>query len=405
MEAHFALIALFFLMTVICLFSLFQRIEPVKGYVHPVFSVFFACVFFLLGDSFPAVFMNLVYAETQVIALFSLFMFLYYRALETGKSRYYIAALAAAVYSSYCKEPVFGSFLVVAASNFLFGYKNQSKKEKLFYAALTANGVLFVVLYVLFSQKNARLYNEGIVTIYGLQYVVSILRRNPLLMVMTIFGLFRLGAIVIKKDRGHLYYDSLLFAGIAYTFAYVLLHLNAGYYFMPSIVLFLPLLVYWVKYWHQTKKHRALAAFGLFALICFYHIENIAAVSDTWRERKAFIPYMSNLLSEYNEGEVFVWYESDNVVDDDTFYKAVRDWRKVVENAFLNYVNKSEGKEFFTLSRNMREIDWHKNMLFFYPAENDKNQPMPETLVETLNENDFELFLDSYSVLIYKRRE
>jgi hypothetical protein len=404
-EAHFALIALFYAITVMCLFFLFRSIEPVKGRIHPAFSVFFACAFFLLGSAFYGIYTCLIYPETQVVMFFAIFMFMYYRALETDKKRYYIAALMAAIYSSYCKEPVFGAFLVVAVSNLLFGYKNQSKKDKVFYAALIANGILFITMYYLFSYRNAaRFYNEGRVEIQGLRFILSIFVKTPMLAIGMVFGLFRLIAIIVKKDRKHLYYDSLLFSGIAYTFAYMLLHLNGDYYFLPSIILFLPSIVYWIKYLYQTNKNRALAVFGFIMAICLYNnISDVPYIVNTWQERRTFIPYISTLLSEYNDGKEFIWYESDNTLTGNTFYRAGRDWKKYIENAFLNYMNKSEEKDFFTVSKNMDEIGSYKNVLFFYPVDNDQNQPVPDSLLNALHNNNFELFADSYGVLIYKR--
>jgi hypothetical protein len=401
-EAHFALIALFYSVSVICLFLLFNRIEPIKGHVHPLFSGFFACTFFLLGHAFCSVFMSLIYPEAQVIMLFSFFIIMYYQALKTDKKRYYIAALIVAIYSTYCKEPVSGAFLVLAVSNLLFGYKTQSKRETVFYAALIANGILFIVLYYFISYKNtSRFYNEGRIEIYGLQFIISILRNNPQLIIMAIFVVLRFAAIIIKKDRDHLYYDSLLFAGTAYSAAYILLHLSSSYYFLPSMTLFLPSLVYWMKYFYQTKKHYALAIFGSIMVIYFINIKMIPGIQSKWQERKEFIPYMSGLLSEYNRGKEFVWYESDNVITNNTFYMAVRNWKKYIENAFLNYMNKSEKKEFFTVSRNMDDIGLYENISFFYPVDNDQSQPIPDSLIKVLDDNNFELFTDSYGVLIY----
>jgi hypothetical protein len=405
-EAHFVLVALFFSVSAVCLFLLFTRIEPVKGRAHPVFTLFFSCTFFLLGESFCSIFMHLIFPETQVIMLFSVFMLMYYRALETDKKRYYIAALLAAVYSSYCKEPVFGALLVVAASNHLFRYKNQSARERVFHTALIANGILFITLYYLFSFRSSTgFYNEGRVAVSGARFIISILSRNPVLIIMFIFALFRFGAIIVKKDKEHLYYDSLLFAGTAYSFAYVLLHLNGGYYFLPSIILFLPSLVYWVKYWYQTNKNYALPVFGCVMLLWFYNIGGIVpGIPNTWKDRSEFMPYIATLHAEYKEGKKFIWYESDNTINDNTFYKAARGWRKYTENAFLNYTDKSEGVEFFTVIKNMDEVDLNENVLFFYPVDNDQGQPMPSLLAEKLSGHNFEVFLDSYGILIYRQR-
>jgi hypothetical protein len=347
--------------------------------------------------------MRLIFPETQGIMLFSIFMLMYYRALETDKKRYYIAALMAAVYNSYCKEPVFGAFLVIAAFNLFFGYKKQSQREKIFYSALVVNAVFFIALYYFISFRNATgFYNEGRVDIHGLKFIGSILSKTPVLIVMMIFGLFRLGAVITRRDREHLYYDSLLFAGIAYTFAYMLLHLNDDYYFLPSIILFLPSLIYWIKYLYQTKKHYALSVFWFIMIIYFFNIETVPGILKTWQNRENFIPYISNLLSEYNKGKKFIWHESDNMTTGSMFYRT-SSWKKHVENAFLNYKNGSEGKEFFTLSKNIDEVGSYKNALFFYPVENNQNQPMPDNLIKALSDNDFKLLAGSHGVLIYKQ--
>jgi hypothetical protein len=247
---------------------------------------------------------------------------------------------------------------------------------------------LFIVLYYLVSYKNAEsFYNSGRVEIHGLQFVLSILKRTPMLAIGIVFGIFRFGAIIIKKDRKHLYYDSLLSSGIAYIFAYMLLHLDIGYYFLPAIILFLPSIVFWTKYLYQTNKSHTIAAFGLIIAICSDNSgSNIQGILNAWQERKKFIPYISTLLSEYNDGKEFIWYESDNALTDNTFYKAIRSWRKHTGNVFLNYKNKSEGKDFFTVSKNMDEIGSYKDILFFYPVDNDQNQPMPDGLLNLLHD-------------------
>jgi hypothetical protein len=114
------------------------------------------------------------------------------------------------------------------------------------------------------------------------------------------------------------------------------------------------------------------------------------------------MPYVADLLFEYNEGKEFVWYESDNSILDYTHWIAARNWRKVIENVFLNYLNKTEEKEFFTV-KNIESINMTQNLLFFYPIDNDQYQPMSNDLVTALQDNGFELYKDSYGVLIYKK--
>jgi hypothetical protein len=405
-EAHFAVISIIFMVTLFCLYFLFKRIEPVKtAYAYSIFSCFFACTFFLLGGSFSLVFLDLPYPETQVIMLFAVFMLMYYKALKTDKIQYYIVAFLSTVYSTYCKEPVFGVFSVIAFFNYLFRYDKKSNREKIFYIALIANGVLFIILYYFLSFKNASgFYNEDRVSSNAIEFLLSVLIGNPVLIIMFCFGLIRLYSIIVRKERDYLFYDGLLFAGIAYIFAFFILHLSAEYYFLPSIILFLPSLVHWMKY--LLEKKRVLAITLFIVLLPFYSYnfgQTGARMMDIYRQRKEFMPYITNLLSDYNNGKEFTWYESDDRVTDNTFYIAVRDWRKHIENAFLNYLNKSEGMDFFVVEHNMDHVTMNQNVLFFYPVDNDQNQPMRNELAKILQDNNFALYKDSYGVLIYKQ--
>jgi len=405
-EAHFAVISIFYIVTVFCLYSLFNKIEPVKTRdMYSLFNRFFSVFFFLLGNSFSSVFLCLIYPETQVIMLFSIFMLSYYKALKTDKIRYYAAAIISAVYSTYCKEPVFGAFFIIAFVNYLFRSNKKTKKEKIFYMALAINGILFIILYYFLSFKNATgFYNEDRVSITGLKFLLSIFKETPVLIIMFWFGLIRLYSVIFRREKGYLYYDSLLFAGVGYVCAYFLLHLNDGYYFLPSIILFLPSLVQWIKYFFEKKRVFSVVLFIILLPLCVNnYLRIIAEIRGTWRERQEFIPYITTLLSYHNDGKEFIWYESDNRITDNTFYIAVRDWRKHIENAFLNYLNKSERIDFFVVKKSMDNITMSQNVLFFYPVDNNQNQPMQDTLVKLLRDNNFVLIKDNYGILIYKQ--
>ncbi|MDR0568852.1 MAG: glycosyltransferase family 39 protein, partial [Spirochaetaceae bacterium] len=341
-SAHYTLIALFFAVTAVCLYLLFEKIVKESGGAHPLFALFFACSFFVTGSAFPQIFMSLIFPETPLIMLFAVFMLVFYKARETDKTRYYIAAFLAAGYASYCKEPVFGAFLVIAVANYIFNFKNQSEKEKLFHAALIVNGIIFPILYYLLSYRNATgFYNEGRVASGVLRFIVSIFVKNPALILMYVFGFTRFLTVVFKKDRAHIFCDTLLFAGMAYVFAYILLRLDADYYFMPAIIFSMPSLVFWTCDVYRKNRNRALAAFGLLLILFTFNGRGVAGVDGIYRDRREFMPYISRLLEDYRAGKKFIWYESDNRISENTFYIAVRNWKKHIENAFLNFQNKT----------------------------------------------------------------
>jgi len=403
-EAHFAFLPVFFIMSYVCLYSLFNKIEPFRNRKHPVLSLFFASTFFLLGNTFFVIFMFLILPETPGIMLFSIFMLMYYKALETDKIKYYVIALLAAAYNTYCKEPVFGVFLVIAFTNHLFRYKKESKRERIFYTGLIVNAVLFLVLYYFFSYRNTKVFYNSIVyekigeTVDRVHFLIT----NPILIIIFLFGLIRLYYITIKKDRKHLYYDSLLFAGIAYTFAYIALKMTTNdYYFMPSIILFLPSLVYWTKYMYEKKRKYALCLFFMLVPIYVYNSGWAAITTKAiWKERQEFTPYITNLLSEYNSDKEFVWYRE---------MELDSDWEKNIYYFFLNYFNKSAKTEFFTVeNRALDSIDLKQNTLLFIPLTNNSLPPREfrktlDEFIETLQENNFELYNDRYNTLIYKQ--
>jgi hypothetical protein len=115
------------------------------------------------------------------------------------------------------------------------------------------------------------------------------------------------------------------------------------------------------------------------------------------------MPYITNLLSEYNNYDKFIWYESDNKLTENTYYAAYRRWQKHILNAFLNYQNKTKKKEFFITIKPHDNFDVSQNILFFYPACNDQWQPMQDVLVSTLQENNFILYEDYRGIFVYKR--
>jgi hypothetical protein len=337
-ELYYASVVPCFVIALLCLYALCNKIWLYGNGRPSFFPVFFACTSFVLALPFTQVFMNLIYPETPLIALFSFFALMYYRALVTDKRRYYAAAFCAAVYATYCKEPVFGVFGIVAMVNHLFRFKNESKREKFFYMALIINGILFVCLYYfLVFTKVTRFYNEGRADDGRLRLMLGVLRGEPILALMFLFGFFRLFCIIVKKDRQHLFFDSLLLAGLGYVAAYVLLRLNAGYYLVPAVVLFAPSLIYWFKQLFQMfekKNIQGLCRLCLFFVFLFVFTFGFGAssarIERTWRERHEFMPYMNSLFSEHKNGKEFIWYESDIT----GFAIAVRGWRKIIENVF-----------------------------------------------------------------------
>ena len=338
-------------------------------------------------------------------------MLFLYQAQKTDKLKYYFIALIIAVYATYCKEPVFGVFFVLALCNFIFGYKKLTINGKVFNYLLIANGIIFILLYYFIVIKTtSSFYNQGRVELRKSDLILFVFKENPVLLLMLAFSFIRLFLIVLKKDINHLFYDSLLFAGCAYIFAYFILHLNANYYYVPAILLFLPSFIYWlsimikkVSYKYNRERESYIFTFCLlmlFLYLNFYHLT--PRIIKNWYRRIEFMPYMIELYSDYINEKDFIWYESNNKITDNTFFITLRDWRLFTINSFLNYLGKTEGSNYFTIVQSTDDIYFQQEIIFFYPVDNDQWQPMPDNISIILSENNFILYKNFNDVLVYK---
>jgi hypothetical protein len=254
-SVHFALNTVIYTVSVLFLYLLFKDIEPAKNRKHPYIHTFFLCLLTIVSAACIAIFMDCIFPETILTMLLAAFMLCYYRSIKTNKSTYYIVTLIIVLYSTYCKEPVFGIFVIIALTNFIYGYKQQTKRSRYFHIALVINVTVFVVLYYLLSYSKATgLYNEGRVEQNIIKSFVITLIQNKMFLFIIPLCIIRLFFVMVKKDRSHLYYDSLLFAGVGYIVAYIILHLTASYYFFPAFILSLPGFVYWSKYLYLNKN-------------------------------------------------------------------------------------------------------------------------------------------------------
>jgi hypothetical protein len=323
--------------------------------------------------------------------------------LKTDKKRY--LALSA-VYATYSKEPVFGVFLIIALTNHIFRHKKESKKEKKFYLALILNGIIFILVYYAGIFRNvSSFYGAKHLEAGRLRLFMDIfIKDNPVLGIMFILSILRICFILFKKEREHLYYDCLLFAGTGYAFAYIILRMDYGYYFVPSVILFLPSVVYWVQYVRQRKPAFAMVLFVFITVFCASTVRLEAKnVRGHWAIRREFMPYIEELYEEYKSGKEFIWYEPDNTLTNNLSYKAGRNWRKATENAFLNYVNKSQGKDFFTIKNGLDSLVLDSRILLFYPVDNGQGQPVPENFIKVMDDNGFKLYKKAYGILIYRK--
>lgn len=150
-------------------------------------------------------FFCLVQPERLQITLLAAFCYFLLRARETDRRRYWTASLALAAVTTYCKEPMFGAFLVLGVHILLLFRGN--KKARLFSFGLFASAVLYLTLYMLIVFPNITgLYApngtaRSATVVSKAAAMLEALRNSPLLAVCMLLALIIMARNVLCLCR------------------------------------------------------------------------------------------------------------------------------------------------------------------------------------------------------------
>ena len=314
---------------ILCLFFI------IKKYSNKFISIFFIFVLFTLPD-IVYVFMSNIFSEPSLLFYISLFAIFYQKGLDTSKNRYYILASIAALISTYYKEPMFGLYLVFALTQLIFNYKNLEKNQKYFLSFLILNACLFASLYIWHikdfsgtgyaSGRSDGLNQFGIFVLY--------VKESTMFLLALLVSLVRSFYILIKKDKKLIIFDAYLFAGLAYTFAYIILKMQAFYYILPSSVCYLIAFSGYINYLMKHIKNKKTIIFSKLAVIILIgvplfiiptsYIKNITIAKNIVRGRYATI-HETKLISALKDADFNIYSYYGN------------DWRYYVLNAFASF--------------------------------------------------------------------
>jgi hypothetical protein len=349
-QAHYFLNILIFV-SFILLFLKILNFNASQKKVHLYIKIFLVCClpFMIVADTWSGVmpFFDIVYAETLLCFLFALFVFCYQKIMilneaineqdiiiQDSLSRYHSsskinlwgttgitlnqqrifwAALAVtiAIFSTYCKEPVFVIFLIIACVNLLFAKKPLKKFDKFFNFTFIINAICFIGIYYfgVFLHKT-HVYTQSDINLASFQFadIVKWIGIQPILLLCAIFVFVRVYFILFKRDRRHIFYDSLLFGAFGYCATIIALRLPLyGYYFLPPLVLFFVVLAYWLIRFYDLKKYIIFLSisFSVFS----WSMEGFANAGDIFIKQhslawKRTVPYnilKLDMMSKYNK--------------------------------------------------------------------------------------------------------
>lgn len=305
---------------------------------------FFFLIILSMASGFLKIHMTCICPERFIFFLQAIYMYFWWKGSKEQSLIYYFIAWLAISYAIFTKEPVFGMVLVISLTNLIFGWDKLTQKDKIFHIAQIMSSLVFVWIY-LFAFMHT---NMNFRSMYGgafsskkdlLDTIRFFFFQEPFLLLMLLMTIARAYMILKKSDKSSLYTDSLLFGGMAYVFAYILIKINNLYYVIPSVVFALPSFAYWCGYFWKKKNNIALFAMVLCAVSMIpsvYHTQN--NVLEIYECRKNDMPFVDRLVDSYLSGKKL--YIFTNGASTEKFTKDDRQlitWRYRAWLIFLNY--------------------------------------------------------------------
>ncbi|MBE6447427.1 MAG: hypothetical protein E7015_03005 [Alphaproteobacteria bacterium] len=219
-------------------FEFLKKLVGRNSYV-PVF-----CMLILFSiSSFVLIHMACIYPERQMFFMLSVFLFFYQKVVDGNHDvRNYAMAFFAAVYTTYLKEPAFGIWIIFAVANLIFG--KLSLREHRFNYALLGNSFVWMTIYMYRTFFRDRTFIDGgaayarvsdnVQTVFS--NFLNQFNQEPFLYMLLILAVYRT-YIILRKRVEYNFCDALLFSGVGYVFAYVILNVQANHYCFPTIIL------------------------------------------------------------------------------------------------------------------------------------------------------------------------
>lgn len=394
---HYCLSAISFIVFLIFSFLSFKKIlSNQTTYSKYIIWLIVFCTLFLILRFLP-LFLEIIFPERIIIVLFSLFLYLNLQFLSTEQWKYGISALIIAVYITYCKEPIFGALFVFSFTNLFWGFKQQSLKKKIFFSLLLLNSIIFISLYYFIVFQHAtNFYHGGNRQMSYLELIKKALQCNKTLIIALGLFLFRLYRIIFKKDKDHLFYDSLLLAGISYAVALIILNLNFSYYYLPSVAMFFPALIYWGVYFFNI---RLIIAVMLFSCL-FCSKQAITYITDNQTRRNKDYSQISQIADFVRNGYSLVWFQTDLTSQPSSFDEKIRNWEKNTLNIYLQYILKESVQ--FNMETVANEVNIKKKSIVLYSQINNINSLGKEEFISLIKKKNMTYIQTTENIKIFK---
>ena len=195
------------------------------------------------------IFLDIVYAEPMLVIWLALFVLFFLYAKRKDSVVFLILSALCGNFVLYYKETSFAILVVFGIMNLVFCEKDMGKKFKIYFVTLICSSIIWLVLYyyLVYIYVSEVVYGEvrAANNTYLTAFFHYYLKEFSIVFIFLVFGIYRFvldfkTKFIHKKDipAANLIFDTLIFSGLVYTFAFVVLKMQSDYYHSPAIVLF-----------------------------------------------------------------------------------------------------------------------------------------------------------------------
>ncbi|MCQ2336015.1 MAG: hypothetical protein MJ010_02395 [Paludibacteraceae bacterium] len=279
--------ACFFLMMVVSAMIFFIMIQNSKKSIY-LYPIAVLAVFVIIARRY-ALFANCFSTGWFGSGLSFVMLICLYQFIQTKKSVYAIIYFLYTVYSTYSTEKAFIFPLVLGLLGLILLRKQNTKKEKIFYWALIADALIFLIIYffcVFLKTENSYdgAHGSGVGFWENVGYIIY---AQKIFWVAIPLMFFRLWEI-FKNHKECTIFDVLLLCAAAQVCGNFILKLNWVSYYTGSAIMCLCCIVYFFNEYFNPKWTCLLIAL----LACFYCRKiptDIININNDRTDAKAFV--------------------------------------------------------------------------------------------------------------------
>lgn len=287
---------------------LYDNFKPSK--MFPWIALCFTIMY--VSRIYEKYFLDFTYGGGFSQFLLLIFIWTGYEFWRSEKLSYFIVNIIAVLYLTYMSEPNFGMFMVYGLTPLIFSYKLLSSSKKVYcYIISLANSLLFLLLYYfLVYRYTITVYHPT--DVENMNRVViffAMLRSQKMAILGFIIAFVRFIMLCWKSENLHLFFDSILFAGCAAFIGNVVLKLPTGHYYLTSIFLMIPAIMYFMILYIRELPTFIISM--LLALFYTYKVPN--QIKKHHESRLHDFPVAQRLVKMKNAGYRLFVIEPNNI--------------------------------------------------------------------------------------------